>query len=179
MSEQERATAAQEADVREAAVHDAEVQEAEGKVDPQSVARAHELNDINFRAIALFGLALLVVILLSLFILRWLTGTWTDADLRIEAQIPPAVGTAPAAPGPGVEAVPATELNHLLAPQRKRLTSYGWIDKEAGTVHVPIERAMELLLAEGVPAREGDPPAFTLPPAYQLDGSGGQEVTTP
>ena len=37
------------------------------------------------------------------------------------------------------------------------LSSYGWIDKEAGTVRLPIERAKELLLQRGLPARGATP----------------------
>ena len=32
--------------------------------------------------------------------------------------------------------------------QRKRLGSYGWVDREKGLIHMPIERAMQLV-AEG------------------------------
>jgi hypothetical protein len=36
----------------------------------------------------------------------------------------------------------------LHAAQRRALESYGWVDQKAGTVHIPIERAYDLLLAE-------------------------------
>lgn len=32
--------------------------------------------------------------------------------------------------------------------QKERLSSYGWVDRERGVIHLPIERAMELLLEE-------------------------------
>jgi hypothetical protein len=32
--------------------------------------------------------------------------------------------------------------------QEQRLDSYGWVDRKAGTIHVPIDRAMELLVQE-------------------------------
>jgi hypothetical protein len=34
------------------------------------------------------------------------------------------------------------------AAQRERLEGYGWVDREAGKVHIPIERAMGLLSKE-------------------------------
>lgn len=40
--------------------------------------------------------------------------------------------------------------------KRAHLASWGWIDRDAGTVHMPIERAMELV-AQG--QRAGQPPA--------------------
>ncbi len=40
---------------------------------------------------------------------------------------------------------------------RHRLQSYGWVDRERGIIHVPIERAIELYLAGARP--EGHPHA--------------------
>lgn len=38
----------------------------------------------------------------------------------------------------------AKTLTDVKAEQAKQLTSYGWVDKNAGKVHLPIDRAMEL-----------------------------------
>ena len=40
------------------------------------------------------------------------------------------------------------KLKDLHAREHEELTTYGWVDKEAGTVRIPIERAMELVAAE-------------------------------
>lgn len=40
------------------------------------------------------------------------------------------------------------------ARKKEQLSSYGWVDRSAGVVHVPISRAMELV-AEGVRAPAG------------------------
>jgi hypothetical protein len=37
------------------------------------------------------------------------------------------------------------------------LAGYGWVDKNAGTVRIPIERAKELLLERGLPVRGQTP----------------------
>ena len=42
----------------------------------------------------------------------------------------------------------------------ERLGSYGWVDEKAGTVHIPIERAMELV-AQGVRPAPGTQGAVT------------------
>jgi hypothetical protein len=50
---------------------------------------------------------------------------------------------------------------NLLQYQRSEdtaLGTYGWIDKEAGTVRLPIDRAKELLLQQGLPVRAATPP---------------------
>ena len=43
------------------------------------------------------------------------------------------------------------------------LTTYGWVDKNAGTVRIPIDRAKELLLERGLPVR-GHAPATAAAP---------------
>ena len=40
------------------------------------------------------------------------------------------------------------EAPRLRAEQRARLERYGWVDRGAGVIHVPIGRAMEQVLAE-------------------------------
>jgi hypothetical protein len=35
----------------------------------------------------------------------------------------------------------------LRADQGRLLASYGWVDREAGIVHIPVERAAELVIA--------------------------------
>jgi hypothetical protein len=40
----------------------------------------------------------------------------------------------------------------------ERLTSYGWVDKNAGRVRIPIDRAMDLVLQRGLPFRAAPVP---------------------
>ena len=50
-----------------------------------------------------------------------------------------------------VDQVPFDQMNdpaEQRARQHKRLTTYGWIDRKAGLVHVPIERGYELAIQE-------------------------------
>jgi hypothetical protein len=51
------------------------------------------------------------------------------------------------------------------AARLERLSSYGWVDRGAGIVHLPIDRAMELV-AQGVrPAPDTSPPTSVRPGA--------------
>jgi hypothetical protein len=36
---------------------------------------------------------------------------------------------------------------------QQRLTNYGWVDRNAGKVHIPIDRAIDLLAQRGLPTR--------------------------
>lgn len=41
--------------------------------------------------------------------------------------------------------------------EHEMLTTYGWMDQNAGVVRLPIERAKELLLERGLPVRGAEP----------------------
>jgi hypothetical protein len=51
-------------------------------------------------------------------------------------------------PSPKLEADPGADLQRYLAAKEKALHSYGWIDRQRGVVHIPIERAMDLTVEE-------------------------------
>ncbi len=42
----------------------------------------------------------------------------------------------------------------MKADAQKKISTYGWVDQNAKIVHVPIERAMELVLQKGFPVQQ-------------------------
>lgn len=65
---------------------------------------------------------------------------------------------------PGNTTPPATllvneplNLQKFLAQEEHILTSYGWADRNAGTMRMPIERAKDLLMERGLPMRQAAP----------------------
>jgi hypothetical protein len=74
---------------------------------------------------------------------------------------------------------PGASLAELRAAEDADLNSYGWIDRKAGKVRIPIDRAMQLLLDRGLPdvgagqtplslmqarpAETATPPRFKMP----------------
>lgn len=56
-------------------------------------------------------------------------------------------------PQPRLQVQPKVDLKTYCQSQSKELNSYGWVDEHNGVVHVPVERAMELILSRGLPAR--------------------------
>ena len=62
-------------------------------------------------------------------------------------------------PLPKLQAKPEEGLARLRAEEERELTSYGWENRDQGVVRVPIERAIELISARGLPARKLGPPA--------------------
>jgi hypothetical protein len=54
-------------------------------------------------------------------------------------------------PQPRLEVKPGASLAEFRAAEDADLNSYGWIDRNAGTIRIPIDRAMQLILARGLP----------------------------
>lgn len=54
-------------------------------------------------------------------------------------------------PEPRLELNAPADLARLRAAEDADLNSYGWVDRSAGRVRLPISRAMELLLQRGLP----------------------------
>ena len=55
---------------------------------------------------------------------------------------------------PVLQIHPIVDLNAYRAQEEKLLSSYGWVDKEAGIARIPIDRAIDLISEQGLPARE-------------------------
>jgi hypothetical protein len=56
-------------------------------------------------------------------------------------------------PEPRLETDERNEINSVREHEDEQLNSYGWVDQPAGVVHIPIERAMQLVAERGLPVR--------------------------
>lgn len=109
----------------------------------------HELRDVRFGSVygAAAGVGILVVVS---FALMW--GMLQLLVWREDVMSPPASPLAASyarrePPEPRLQIDPVGDLAALRAREAARLSSYGWVDRQTGVVHIPIERAMELLVA--------------------------------
>ena len=111
--------------------------EAHGSADPTT---AFEPTDAPLGPIALIypGLLLLLVICAFVLIVAY-PDALPDAD-RTPRVVPPA---------PRLRTDAAADLQRFRAEEDRRLNSYGWIDREKGIVHIPIEQAMKTLAQTG------------------------------
>lgn len=142
-------------------------------IDAASLARHYEQDDVNVGGIVRFGIFILIGGTIAVALLWVVMRFWAGYPLPFQLQLSPARVTPPAVRGPGLDAVPEVTLNNMLEFENERLNSYGWIDRDAGVIHIPIDEAMRLMVERGVPARDGDAPTFRLERAFQLDSSGG------
>ena len=86
-------------------------------------------------------------------------------------QFPLADGQDEVPPSPRLQTQPFKDGYLLKERQDERLDSYGWTDKASGAVHIPIDRAIDLTLERGLPARQGEGEAR---PMVAQDSSSGR-----
>ena len=122
----------------------------------EPAAPHHETSDINIRGVLAFGLGLIVIgIVLHLAV--WVLFTYFNSReaFRAAPEFPLAVSQgARVPPEPRLQIHPREDLQDLRASEDAILNSYGWVDKNAGIVRIPIDEAMKLTLQRGLPARQ-------------------------
>jgi hypothetical protein len=121
-----------------------------------NVEVVHEESDVNVAAIIRYGIGLLVIGALIHAFLWWLVGTYERQSQRAQTQVYPlAAGQQNRLPpSPRFQENPQQELQDLRTKQKALLEGYGWVNKEAGIAHIPIEDAMKMVVERGVPVRE-------------------------
>jgi hypothetical protein len=114
----------------------------------------HETRDAGVRPIVLNGAGLAVMIVIVGLIVYG-TFQYLARHPAISAQSNPmSAGDLQIPPEPRIEDHPAIAIQQLHAQEDKTLSTYGWTDRKAGVVRIPIDRAIELQLERGFPARK-------------------------
>jgi len=113
----------------------------------------YETRDANTRGVFTFlvilGIVLVVVSLACWGMFRYfsahaVSGSASDSPFADTRQLPL---------GPQLQVNPREDWLKYREEQEKSLETYEWVNRSAGTVRVPIERAMELLVKRGVPVQ--------------------------
>jgi hypothetical protein len=119
----------------------------------------HETRDISTRVVVIFAVSLVVAAVVIHFAVWLLYMFYGSLQARAyPRQYPMAqVGPPPLPPAPRLQTQPREDLKNMRREEVQYLESYGWVDQGRGTVHIPIERAMQLLLERGLPARQQPP----------------------
>ena len=124
----------------------------DGTVGPatETVARGHEQRDANVGL--LFGIgaglvALTAVILIVLY--AQMSALWRARQAAWPAPLPVASALPDAPPEPRLQTSPPQDLAAMRREEDALLHGVGWIDRRAGVVRIPIERAMELVARGG------------------------------
>jgi hypothetical protein len=120
----------------------------------------YETRDANVPAVLGF-LIVLSMVLVFTSILCWGMVRYYSAARAKLTPTSPFSATRQLPAGPQLQVNPRQDLLRFRAQQEHSLESYSWESREDGTVRVPIERAMDMLLKQGLPVAQTAPPAET------------------
>lgn len=139
-------------------------------------AHHHEAQDVPlWKILAATGVFVVVIGIVALLV-AWLyqyLGKTMPAESGMGA---PLAGKVRVPPPPQLQPNPPLDLKRFREAEESTLESYGVIDPNAGTVRIPIERAMELTAQRGLPSR---PPAAAQMPAQPITTRSSGAVFAP
>jgi hypothetical protein len=125
----------------------------------------HETRDATVRYILYFGAAMAVAVIAA-FLVSWGLLRFLENYQSLGSPASPlAKGRVLPPPGlPQLQAHPNQDLQKYLAHEKEILDTYGWVDKKNGLVRIPIQRAMNILLQNGLPIRNSKTPEGLIQP---------------
>jgi len=125
---------------------------------------SYEHQDLKVSGIVYFLVSLIIVTVICMFGLQAFYYFLEHHERSTQEPVNPLVKKVPedtrsvaagypeaAFPNPRLEINERGQLDDILARQDQALYSYGWVDEKAGTVRIPIDRAMDLLVERGLP----------------------------
>ena len=117
----------------------------------------HEETDVNIRALFGFAGALTVVAIVVHLAVWGLFRYFEYREARLYGPASPlATDEARLPPEPRLQVNPREDASEFHAQEDAVLNGYTWVNREAGTVRVPIAEAMKATVQKGLPVR---PPA--------------------
>ena len=124
---------------------------------PHTPGVGHEHSDVAIRPIVVAGVGLTI----ALFVVAGLMLGLYDVFAAREARLSPPANPLAAAEGPRLppqprlQVHPVRDLRELREAENNILDHYAWVDKSAGVVRIPIDRAIDLLAARAGQTGQG------------------------
>lgn len=109
----------------------------------------YETRDVEPKPLIRSGLGLYIFIIASSIL------TYVVYALMVPRQnvVPPPRSPANTPPPPVLQTNAKRDIRDLRAEENRILHSYGWVDRNAGVVRIPINRAIDILAQRGLPTR--------------------------
>jgi len=124
---------------------------------PSHESPGYETTDATFKPLFISGLALFAVVLVALFVAYGVLNLFDKPAREARYRPAPLATERRLPPEPRLQVKPEVEWETFEARQDSIINSAGWVSKEAGVVRIPIERALEMMLQRGYPARQPNP----------------------
>ena len=123
---------------------------------PTPPGAKYEHTDIDVSVGYKFALWLSVAMVISVGIVYgtfWFFEGRERSANAVAQKYPLAVGQHKEPPAPNLQKQPFKDVYELRLGEAAKLGSYGWVDKDGGIARIPIDRAMDVMLERGFPAR--------------------------
>lgn len=113
----------------------------------------HETTDLDLKGVIGFTAVLVIGVLVSCFAMKLLMDNFAAQSERFHeaTALPPRFAAVAPLNGPRIQADPSVATRSLEKSTRTWLNSYGWINPKDQVAHIPIDRAMAILAAKGLP----------------------------
>ncbi len=111
----------------------------------------YETSDVDPKPIIWFAVALAAMLVVTIAAMAWMFDYLTAREKQLDTSGSPLADTREIPKAPQLQVTPSSDLTQLRAREQARLDSYGWVDRQEGLVHIPIERAMEMLAEPSPP----------------------------
>lgn len=113
--------------------------------------RHYESSDANSRGVWSFAVGMTISVVVICFTIGGMMWLLRDGSPEFASRdsgpgIPP--------PAPALQVSTRADMDAYRSKENALLESYGWIDRDAEVVRIPIERAMELIAERGIPASQ-------------------------
>ena len=136
---------------------------------PADRGAGYERADAHVHSLLQFAFWMVIVMAVVMVGMKW-TFDYYGRALPLGAPASPLVAGRELPPSPRLQVQPRLDLKDYCAAQQQEVNSYAWVDRSSGVVRVPVDRAMDMLLARGLAAR----PASEAP-----DGTAAAVAATP
>jgi len=106
--------------------------------------------ELDLRGIVLTGIGLAILLVVTMALMWPLATGMRSVAARGDGPQPmlPEALRQPLPPEPRLQIDPERELEAMRHEEARRLESYAWVNEPAGVARVPVERAIEILLAQ-------------------------------
>jgi hypothetical protein len=132
---------------------------------PRDRGPGYERRDANVGGLLQFAFWMALVLVVTLVGMKFTFDHFKNMQ-PLGATASPMVSAAQTVvpPAPRLQAQPHADLEEYCAAQQQSVSGYSWINQQAGIVHIPVDRAMDLILERGLPSRPAsEAPGGTLP----------------
>lgn len=121
--------------------------------DPRVVG--HETSDAEIGPLLKFAVFLTVVVVVVSVLTIGLYNYLDARELAEKApRYPLSTAQRPLPPAPRLQTHPFMDVQQLRREEQRFLNRYTWVDRGAGVVRIPVDRAIEVLAERGLPYRE-------------------------